>query len=829
MSQDKKQMVIGILGYVWRQTGALIAVVLIVGAFWFGRSTKTGGGPAPMAGHVAPAPTASVVDEAAEPVIWTCSMHPSVRLKKPGKCPICAMPLIKASKLGANAEMTRLAITEAAASLMNLQTTPVVRRYVETEIRMVGKIDYDETRLSDITARVGGRLDRLFVDYTGVAVQEGDHLVELYSPELLSAQEELIQSLRAVTELRNSKVQIVKETAAATVHATREKLRLLGLTADQIKAIEERGTSSDHVTITAPMGGIVIHKHAQQGMYVQTGTRIYTIADLNQLWVIFEAYESDLSWVRYGQDVEFATEAYPGQTFGGRVAFIDPVLDDKRRTARVRVNVDNADGRLKPGMFVRGTVKASIAQGGRVMNPDIAGKWVSPMHPEIIKDGPGDCDICGMPLVKAEQLGFVTPDQSEAAKPLVVPASAVLLTGSRAIVYVKVVGAAQPTFEGRQVVLGPRAGDYYIVRENLGEGELVVTNGNFKIDSAMQLSAKPSMMNPGDPGVADTSDPHAGHDHDAPVVVPIQISEAMTKQLELIVKGYMGIGAAFAGDDLAQAKGYVPGLSEALEVVDGEEAPKGWATSLESLRKLVGALDEADQIELGRKAFDPVSQELASVVRVFGSGLSSVVYQAKCPMAFNNRGATWLQGSAAIANPYFGASMLKCGEVVGVLSQGGVKKEEAKEEEAKEEEKAVDGQAVFDRYLAVSKALVESDVKKAKAAAMQMKGVIGDGPGGVAGLVKWLDGIGDAGDVEAARRAFEPLSKDVFAWLGAEGNAVKGPVYRVHCPMAFNNKGADWLQADQAVVNPYFGDRMLHCGSVVETLAGAGGEGQKND
>jgi Cu(I)/Ag(I) efflux system membrane fusion protein len=169
-------------------------------------------------------------------------------------------------------------------------------------------------------------------------------------------------------------------------------------------------------------------------------------------------------------------------------------MDEKTRTVKVRVIAENADGSLKPGMFVRATVRPKVAAGGRVMDPRLSGKWISPMHPEVVKDGPGKCDVCGMDLVRAEELGYTVAKDQEA--PLVIPASAPLITGKRAVVYVKVPGTERPTFEGREISLGPRAGDHYTVRSGLKEGELVVVKGNFKIDSALQIEAKPSMMSP---------------------------------------------------------------------------------------------------------------------------------------------------------------------------------------------------------------------------------------------------------------------------------------------------------------------------------------------
>ncbi|HUU82541.1 MAG TPA: efflux RND transporter periplasmic adaptor subunit [Phycisphaerae bacterium] len=480
---------------------------------------------------------AAPATEAAPAEVWTCSMHPEVRLPKPGKCPKCGMDLIPAAKGPPAArkkapkyacsmfcvppmdrpgkcpicgmEMVEvkdtggdmdesprtLTLSPAARKLAGIEVAPVERRFVSAEIQMVGKVEYDETRVRSITSRVPGRLDRLYADYTGIPVAQGDHLVYLYSPELLTAQEELLQELRGASRAGANAASGLDDRAADNLEAVRDRLRLWGLTDDQIAEVERRGTASDHMTIYSPIGGIVIAKHADEGTYVQTGTRIYTIADLTRVWVKLDAYESDLAWLRYGQEVEFETEAYPGDTFRGKIAFIDPVLGTRTRTVKVRVNVPNEDGRLKPEMFVRAVVQAKVAEGGRVLDADLAGKWISPMHPEIVKDGPGTCDVCGMPLVRAETLGYAADDPTKATAPLIIPASAPLITGRRAIVYVEAPDQTG-TYEGREIVLGPRAGDYYLVRDGLAEGERVVVHGNFKIDSALQIRARPSMMSP---------------------------------------------------------------------------------------------------------------------------------------------------------------------------------------------------------------------------------------------------------------------------------------------------------------------------------------------
>ena len=429
--------------------------------------------------------------------MWTCSMHPQIQQPKPGKCPICFMDLIPVETGSDTMEAgsSQISFSPEAIKLMELQTTPVERKFVEAEIRLVGKIEYDETKLKHVTAWAGGRIDRLFVDFVGTEVIEGDHMVRLYSPELISAQTEYLQALKSVENMPGNTSELIRKSNNATLKAAKEKLLLLGLTELQLKDIQSKGEPTDYLTIYAPVGGIVLEKHVTEGAYVKTGTMIYTIADLSSIWVKLDAYESDVALVSYQQEVDFTTEAYPGEIFKGKITFIPPTLDPKTRTVKLRVNVPNPDGKLKPGMFVRAIVHSKLAQNGVVADPNLANKFVCPMHPSIIKDKPGVCDICEMDLVKAEYRGIDLADQNE-LPPLVIPASAPLMTGKRAVVYVKTTETEKPTYEGREIVLGPRAGDYYIVKEGLSEGEIVVTRGNFKIDSALQIQAKPSMMSP---------------------------------------------------------------------------------------------------------------------------------------------------------------------------------------------------------------------------------------------------------------------------------------------------------------------------------------------
>ena len=596
--------------------------------------------------------------------VWTCSMHPTIRESAPGKCSICGMALIPVATDQSDEDggATQLKLSAKAQKLAEIQVAPVERKFVTAEIRMVGKVTYDERGVDHITAWVPGRIDRLFADYTGIPVRKGDHMVELFSPELLTTQQELIQAIKTAEQTNESGLSTFRATAKQTVDSVRERLRLWGMTAEQIAQIEQRGTASDHMTIYAPIGGIVIDMPVRQGMYVKTGTRIYTIADLSHVWVKFDAYESDLAWLRYGQEVEFQTESYPGEVFTGKIAFMDPMVNAKTRTVKVRVNVGNPHGKLKPEMFVRAVVSAKLTEQGNVLESDLAGKWISPMHPEIVKDVPGNCDVCGMPLVRAETLGYAAGDTTEKQAPLVIPASAPLITGKRAVVYIALPDQ-EGMYQGREVVLGPRAGEYYVVRQGLSEGEQVVVNGNFKIDSAVQLLAKPSMMNP---QAASDEQTKTAESYQA-----ITIPDALQAQLADLFTAYLDIHKALSHDSLSDAQGATKRFLDVLNNLDMTgltgEAHSELMAEHGNLKKIITPMLVTDDIERSRQGFAMLSESMIVLTRKFGKGSSGEIMRFHCPMAFANRGADWLQDKPEVQNPYFGSAMFRCGSQVETI------------------------------------------------------------------------------------------------------------------------------------------------------------------
>lgn len=759
-----------------------VVVLLAIGyaiAWTAGGSTSGGDEPGsaqPLAEH---AETAK---------IWTCSMHPQIRRDGPGKCPLCGMDLVPVKKSAGG--VRTISISPDVIKLMNVQTVPVTHRYVTANVRMVGKIEYDETRLAHITAWVSGRLDRLFVDYTGIEVKKGDHMVYIYSEELYSAQEELIQALKYAQDRPAASTRLFQP--IDMVASAREKLRLLGLTAEQIGEVEQRGTAAEHVTIYAPRGGIVIEKLRQQGDRVRTGDRIYTVADLRQVWVKLDAYESDLQWLRYGQQVELTTEAYPGEKFRGRIAFIDPVLNEETRTVKVRVNLANEDGRLKPEMFVSAIVRSRVAAGGRVLDAELAGKWIGPMHPEIVKDGPGVCDICGMPLVRAETLGYVTAEPSDVAKPLVIPVSAALLTGTRAIVYVQVPNAEEPTYEGREIVLGPRAGDYYLVKAGLEAGELVVTNGNFKLDSALQISAKPSMMTP-EGGGGGGGHHHGGEAKPSKSGESMQMTEdsgmSLAPQLELqlqqTIESVDKIGEAVESAELSRVREAYGQLGQRVAAVNGEKLSDDmkaqWREFAMLLRndsvegKEIITLQDADRVYLVTKRHAQRLQEMFGLTR---AGPAVEVQSLEVPTEFRSQ-------LGQLIPPY-----LSIGQALSADDGDSAARAVA---------------ALHQAVGAINPQSLEEKTSEHWNAELNSLSTI------IARLSK-------ANDLASLRAAFALLSDELLALQRTFGFPNSGQLFELHCPMAFEGRGASWIQSDDAVRNPYYGASMLKCADRVERL-----------
>ncbi len=612
------------------------------------------------------------VAESAKPTTWICSMHPQIRLPKFGQCPICFMDLIPETEGGAASGEAVLTLSPRAGELARIETVEVRPRAVTCEIPMVGKVAADETRITYISSYIPGRLDRVYVDYTGILVRKGDHLAEIYSPELLVAQREFLLAMNNLERARDlGDNEMARDSAAAVLQAARRKLELWGIPRDEIERLARHQQPSDHMRLDAPTTGWVTERNGYAGMYVETGTRLFTVTDLTRVWVLLDAYESDVRLIRYGQSVEFETESFAGQTFTGTVAFIDPTLNENTRTVKVRLNVANADLRLRPGMFVRARLHVQLGAGGDVISDALAGQYICPMHPEIIKPAPGTCDECGMDLVRPESLGYAA-SRSAAEKVLAVPASSVLLTGRRAVVYVEQMRDGRPIYEGREIVPGPRAGDWYVVASGLSEGDRVVTRGAILIDSAMQIQARPSMMQPQD---ALTAGADGGPVPAAATSAPHYVVDApYHKQAAPVLAAFLELTQALGDDNIERSRAALGTLADRVNAArpDGLSGAAG-ARFAEAMQTIADTLPNGDLIQIDsiRNALPRMNRAVEDYLRAFGHPGNTHIYRVYCPMAFNDKGAYWLQSHTTVHNAYFGSKMLRCGVVEAEIKPDG--------------------------------------------------------------------------------------------------------------------------------------------------------------
>jgi Cu(I)/Ag(I) efflux system membrane fusion protein len=617
-----------------------VAVVAFLLGFGLARSRHQTG----------PVSTLSASGESA-PTRYACAMMCIPPVEHAGKCPVCGMEMVPvesdAEDRGADPASVRL--SPAASELAAVELATVERRPAQIDLRLFGRVALDETRVRTVTAAVSGRPDRIYVAYTGVRVREGDPLIWLYTPELLPLQDELIRAAQDVWESKATGIEAMREPSLQALEVARSRLLAWGLTPEQLVEIEWRRTPSDHITVFAPIEGVVLETYAQEGVHIEMGDRLFMIADLSVVWVEVEAYEADLPWIRYGQEVAFETDALPGEVFKGRIALVDPMVDPKTRTVKVLANVPNEGGRLKPGTFVRGRVRVRAGDNGVVYAPELAGKWICSLHPEIMKAASATCDVCGLALVTTESLGYVT-DETASRPPVVIPASAVLLTGKRALVYV---ATGDATFTPREVELGPRAGDSYIVRSGLKVDERVAARGALRIDSAAQIMSRPSMMQPATASPVEATSPQR------------RFGSADRELQDKLLTAYFKLEQALAGDQLERARTAAATLRAAAGADSGVAFTRTidpeWSQIVAWVTTESEAIAKARDIATARRHFEPLSVALIRSVRTFGAPGETALHVYHCPMAFDDRGADWLQDKSGLLNPYFGAEMLTCG------------------------------------------------------------------------------------------------------------------------------------------------------------------------
>lgn len=562
--------------------------------------------------------------EVAQSTIWTCAMHPQVKMPQPGKCPICGMDLIPLVQSGSShTDPDAIHLTKEAAALADVLTTKVSRQNPVKEVRLYGKVQVDERLFQSQVAHVPGRLEKLFVNFSGETVRKGQKLAEIYSPELVTAQQELLETFK--TKLLHPEL----------YEASKEKLRNWKLTDEQISSIETSGKTINNLEVLSYTTGTVTARRVSAGDYVSSGTVLFEIADLSHVWVLFDAYETDLPFIRPGQNVKFSIEAIPGTYFSGNIVFIDPVIDPVTRVAKVRVEATNLNGKLKPEMFATGVVSSNM---------------------------------------------------KEYQDNIVIPKSSVLWTGKRSIVYVKDTGSDEPVFKLREIELGPMLGDSYVVKDGLSEGEEIVTSGTFSVDAAAQLEGKPSMMNPREgmvnslPGMIMPEDSKsAGNQDMADMNMSENIGSENGKeavnmdfimQLNNILDQYIILKNSLVNDDSNKAIKDSKNMQKAFSKVDmkllsGDDHMK-WMEISGDISKSLIEIVGTDDLNRQRISFQTLSNNLYDAIKTFGL-MGKTIYYQFCPMFDSNKGAYWLSEKEEIRNPYFGEKMLTCGETKEIL------------------------------------------------------------------------------------------------------------------------------------------------------------------
>lgn len=540
----------------------------------------------------------NLVQQVSSESIWTCSMHPQIRQNEPGDCPICGMDLIPLEE-NASTDPLVLEMTPEAVKLATIETTTLGTGTPSAKVlALSGKIQVDERLSASQVAHIAGRIEELYVSFKGETVRKGQKIASLYSPELVTAQQELLEALK------------MKDTYPDLLAAARQKLAYWKISDEQIAKIEQEGKIQENFILRADASGIVTQRKVAVGDYVKKGEVLLEMVNMNRLWVMLDAYEEDLAYIKVGDQVKFTTPALPNDTFKTRITFIDPVINPQTRVASLRGEIQNRSGQLKPEMFVQASLRA--------------------------------------------------PKKND--EKLLVPKSAVLWTGRRSVVYVKVADAAVPSYRYQEVSLGERMGKNYVVESGLKEGDEVVTQGSFAIDAAAQLNNQASMIN-ALVNKEETAD-QAGPNYVA------STPQAFKDQLASLTQAYLKIKDALVKTDSALAATAAEAFSRQLDKVDMSllkgEAHPFWMQQLDALQSHSIQIASEVKMEEKREQFSFLSLAMIEAVQALGVS-GDTLYVQHCPMALDWEGADWLSDREVIRNPYFGDQMLKCGNVIAKL------------------------------------------------------------------------------------------------------------------------------------------------------------------
>lgn len=540
---------------------------------------------------------------------WISGMHPWIIMPEPGQCPICGMDLVP---LDPSKFAGEIAIDPVVVQNMGVRVEEVTSGPLVKSIRTVGIVDYDEENVRDVNTKVSGWIEELYVDSLGAKVKKGDPLFSLYSPQLFSAQQDFLIAAKGGNQ--------------SLADAARTRLDYFDITPEQIEALRKRGEPQKALTVGSPYSGVVITKHANEGMKVEPGMQVYRIADLSKVWVMVTAYEYQLPYIQQGQDAVMTLEYIPGQTLEGKVAYIYPYLDKKTREVQVRLEVDNPNGLLKPGMFTSVELRNRLA-----------------------------------------------------AEATLAPRSAIIDTGKRKVAFVSL---GEGKFEPREVETGVATENANIqILSGLQPGEKVVTSGQFLLDSEANMREALAKMMQGD-SAAEQAPTIAKASANELTNLPPAGQAALRDALD----AYLASQTALAADSTDGVSKAATTFEEALgrlQAVELPDDPHFWHTRSGTLKIMLAEaakLTNSSDLAAARLAFGKLSVPFRALVAETGvpPGETKEVLALRCPMFLEDQGgAVWLQAAGDVRNPYMGDAMLACFDERTTLPSAGNSTEDA--------------------------------------------------------------------------------------------------------------------------------------------------------
>ena len=547
--------------------------------------------------------------------MWTCSMHSQILQPESGACPICGMDLVQVETDDVGLTVDQFKLSKNAMALADVQTS-IVGNFIEEDnlILLSGKVGQNMDEIATQPAHFDGRIEKLYITSVGEKVEKMQAIGVVYSPELVRAQQELITAYK------------IRESQPKLYEAVKNKFRNWKIQESILDEVVRTGKVKTQFTIHSHVSGIVSEINTNVGSHILDGHPIFKVTDLTTVWANFDIYENQINMFYKGQDIIVSTGSNPNKKMKGKVSFIDPMLDSKTRTLKLRVVLNNKNDEIKPGMFVEGRVHIIISSN---------------------------------------------------EEKIMVPSTAVLWTGERSVVYIKT-DPDKPVFEMRLVSIGNKNGDAYEILNGLNNGDEIVTNGTFTLDAAAQLQGKKSMMNKEGAKNMTAHKEHlgfekttsSGNDIQSAMNKRIKVSVEFQNQLNAVFNNYVNLKDALVRDDskevIEEAKNLLNNLNHVdMDLLTDNKAHDHWMKLKKEMKSSVISISAMMDLKGQRIHFKHLSSELTIAIQLFG--INEKIYNQFCPMADDDNGAYWLSREEIVLNPYFGNAMLACGEVKQII------------------------------------------------------------------------------------------------------------------------------------------------------------------